>query len=157
MAPRASATDQIIRRAGTLAIDEAADLYRAYAARVLIDGWVSERRALTDARRTAARTGRLGEYEAARRAAVTAWRHVLPREQGPWLLVGRAIANAAGAVHLEDILDDDTYGLLVGPWRQAVGFLTPVGPGPAAIPPPARRLAGASSGATAGVTRRGSP
>jgi hypothetical protein len=126
-----SPADRIISHAGTLSLDEAADLYRAYAARILIDGQTVERQALAEARRVAHRSGVLDDYEAIRRAAVRAWRRALPEEQGPWLFVGRAIANAAGAVYLQSWLDHETYLLLVGPWRQAVGLLTPVGPGSA--------------------------
>lgn len=125
----ASPVDRIISHAGSLTIDEAADLYRAYAARLLIDGDTAERRALAEARRAAKRAGVLDQYDAARRAAVRTWRSALPAEQGPWLFVGRAISNAAGAVFIQASLDQDTYQTLAGPWRQAIGTLTPVGPG----------------------------
>jgi len=124
-----SPADRIIVRAGSLSLDEAADLYRAYAARILIDGEAAESLALAEARRAARRIGALDEYGATRRAAVRAWRAALPQEQGPWLFVGRAISNAAGAVYIQGALDRDVYQLLIGPWRQAIGMLTPVGPG----------------------------
>jgi hypothetical protein len=119
----------MIERAGALTTDEAADLYQAYAARILIQGWDTESQALARARRAARVAGITAEYEHTRHAAVTAWRRALPEVQGPWLLVGRTIANAVGATMLQGILDDHTYGVLMGPWRQALGQLTPVGPG----------------------------
>ena len=122
------AVSQLIRRAGSLTLDEAADLYHAQAARILIHGAEGERQALAKASRAAASVGLLGPYEEARRAAVTAWRHNLPETQGPWLVVGHAIANAAGALVLADSLDLGSFQLLVGPWRQSSG-LVPVGPG----------------------------
>lgn len=120
---------RLIERAGALTIDEAADVYRAHAARILVQGSESERLALLQARRAAAKAGLQPEYEQARRAAATAWRRALPETQGPWLMVGAAIANAAGALVVEDTLDGQPFQLLVGPWRQAIGMLTPVGPG----------------------------
>lgn len=128
-----------------LTIDEAADVYRGHVARILIQGSQSERLALLQARRAAANAGLRPEYEQARRAAATAWRRALPETQGPWLIVGAAIANAAGAVVVEDVLDDRPFQLLVGPWRQAIGILTPVGPGgrtAAGSPAIARRTVG---------------
>ena len=110
-------------------MDEAADIYHARAARLLLDGTAAERRVLADARRTAVRTGRLAEYEQARHAAASAWRGALPEVQGPWLLVGSAIANAAGALVLQDVLDPKEVIALFGPWRQAIGSTVPVGPG----------------------------
>ena len=124
------AVDQLIARAGNLSLEEAADLYRAHGAHLLTKGSGAMRTSLMQARATAARTGRLREYDDARHAAATAWRHALPAVQGPWLLVGQAISNAAGALVLRDVLDGDDYVLLAGPWRQAMGFgLAPVGPG----------------------------
>ena len=128
-APARSVVEHLIERAGHLTIDEAADVYQAHAARILIQGTAAERRALLKARRAAVKAGRLAEYEQARHAAATAWRHALPETQGPWLAVGAAIANAAGVLVVEDILDDKLFNLLVGPWHQAIGELMPVGPG----------------------------
>ena len=119
---------QLIDQAGCLGIDDAADLYHAQAARILIQGPEAERHALTKARRAAAVAGLQAQYEHARHAAVTAWRHNLPETQGPWLVVGHAIANAAGALVVADTLDLGSFQVLVGPWRQAFG-LVPVGPG----------------------------
>ena len=129
--PSSTLVNRMIERAGALTTDEAADLYQAYAARILIQGWEVESRALAKARRTAKVAGILAEYEHTRHAAVTAWRHALPDVQGPWLLVGRTIANAAGAALMQGFLDDGSYQVLIGPWRQALGQLTPVGPGTA--------------------------
>ena len=127
--PAASGIYALIERAGMLTIDEAADLYRAHANRILIQGSEAERLALARARRVASKAGRREHFEEARHAAARAWRHALPETQGPWLTVGAAIANAAGALIVEDILDEKPFQLLVGPWRQAIGMLTPVGPG----------------------------
>ena len=60
----------------------------------------------------------------------SAWRSSLPETRGPWLLVGEAIASAAGGLVVNDTLDDKAFQLLVGPWRQAIGTMTPVRPGP---------------------------
>jgi hypothetical protein len=122
------AVSQLIRQAGSLTLDDAADLYHAQAARILIQGGEAERQALAKARRAAASAGLQSAYEEARRAAVTAWRLNLPETQGPWLVVGHAIANAAGALVVADSLDLGSFQLLVAPWRQAFG-LVPVGPG----------------------------
>ena len=120
-------------------MDEAADIYQARATRLLIDGPEADRRVLVNAKRTAVRTGRLSEYEWARRAAASAWRGALPEVQGPWLVVGSAIANAAGALVLQDVLEPKELIALLGPWRQAIGFTVPTGPGPLTrepVPPP---------------------
>ena len=124
-----TAVEGLIRRAGELTIDEAADLYRARAMHVLIHGDAADQRARINAERMAVRTGRLVEYEQARHAAASAWRGALPEVQGPWLVVGSAIANAAGALVLADDLSRDDFISLTGPWRQAFGTLVPVGPG----------------------------
>ena len=127
--PASMLVERLIARAGTLTLDEAADVYHAHAARVLIQGTGAERLGLVQARRAATRAGLLGEYERARHAAASTWRHALPETQGPWLMVGAAIANAAGALVIEDVLDDKLFHLLAGPWHQAIGTLTPMGPG----------------------------
>ena len=124
-----SAVEFVIRRAGELTMDEAVDLYRARATRLLLDGHAADSDALRKAERTAVRTRRLPEYEAARHAAVAAWRRALPEVQGPWLVVGSAIANAAGALVLADVLDPKDFTALIAPWRQAIGIMVPVGPG----------------------------
>jgi hypothetical protein len=110
-------------------MDEAADIYLARATRLLLDGPAADRQVLVNAKRTALRTRRLPEYEQARRAAALAWRGALPGVQGPWLIVGSAIANAAGALVLQDVLDPKEVIALLGPWRQAIGSTVPVGPG----------------------------
>ena len=124
-----TALEDLIRRAGELTIDDAADLYRARATHVLVNGGAADQRARINARRTAVLTGRLVEYEQARHAAASAWRGALPEVQGPWLVVGSAIANAAGALVLADELNRADFTSLTGPWRQAIGTLVPVGPG----------------------------
>jgi hypothetical protein len=127
--PATALVERMVSRAGSLTLDDAADIYQAHAARVLIQGSEAERLGLVRARRAAARAGQLGEYERARHAAASAWRHALPETQGPWLMVGAAIANAAGALAVEDALDDKLFNLLTGPWNQAIGTLAPNGPG----------------------------
>ena len=127
--PASTLVHRVIDRAGTLTIDEAVDLYRAYGARILIRGIEAERHALAQADRAAAVAGLEREYHQARHDAARAWRQALPHEQGPWLMVGRAIANAAGTFVVNGVLDDKQFDLLIGPWRQAIGLLTPVGPG----------------------------
>lgn len=127
--PATTLVDRLIARAGSLTIDEAADLYRAYGSRFLLWGAGSEQRALSQARRAAAVAGLSREYERARRSAATEWRRGLPAIQGPWLLVGHAIANAAGALVVHGSLDEKAFNELIGPWRQAVGTMAPVGPG----------------------------
>ena len=127
--PATTLVERLIARAGKLTLDEAADVYHAHAARLLIQGTGAERLGLVKARRAATRAGLLGEYERARHAAASTWRHALPETQGPWLMVGAAIANAAGALVIEDSLDDKLFHLLAGPWHQAIGRLTPMGPG----------------------------
>ena len=127
--PASALVDNLVMRAGSLTLDEAADIYQAHAARVLIQGTGAERIGLVKARRSAIRAGLLDEYEQARHAAASAWRHGLPETQGPWLMVGAAIANAAGALVIEESLDDKLFQLLTGPWHQAIGQLTPMGPG----------------------------
>jgi hypothetical protein len=127
--PASKLVNRLIDRAGVLTNAQAADLYEAYTARFLMDGSGSLRIALLRARRAADRAGLLPQYEHARHAAATAWRRALPHAQGPWLMVGAAIGNAAGALVVEEVLDDKPFQVLIGPWRQAIGTLTPVGPG----------------------------
>jgi len=136
--PASQAVKQLIDQASTLTIDDAADLYYAQAARILMQRPEAEHDALTGARRAAAVSGLQDQYERARRAAVTAWRHNLPETQGPWLVVGHAIANAAGALVVADSLDLGSFQLLVGPWRQSFGLI-PVGPGTTSRRPVATR------------------
>jgi hypothetical protein len=128
--PATTLVDRLIAHAGAMTIEEAVDLYRARAARLLVQGAEAERRALAQARRAAAVAGLADEYERARHAAASAWRSSLPETRGPWLLVGEAIASAAGGLVVNDTLDDKAFQMLVGPWRQAIGTMTPVGPGP---------------------------
>ena len=123
------AVTRLIERASSLTVEEAFDLYSAYGARLLIDGSESQRRALGVAAREAKRHKLHAEYEWARHEAVTAWRRALPSGGGPWMMVGSAIGNAAGALVVEAYLDDKTYRRLIGPWQQAIGSLVPVGPG----------------------------
>jgi hypothetical protein len=112
-----------------MSLDDAGDLYQAYASRILIDGSDAERLALARARRAAHSAGLEPEYDQARQDAATAWRQALPDGRGPWLLVGHAIANVAGALVVGSSLDEAQARMLIGPWRMAMGTLEPVGPG----------------------------
>lgn len=127
--PATTLVDRLIAHASAMTMEEAVDLYRARAARLLVQGPEAERRALAQAKRAAAIAGLSSEYERARHAAASAWRASLPETRGPWLLVGEAIASAAGGLVVNDTLDDRAFQLLIGPWRQAIGTMTPVGPG----------------------------
>jgi hypothetical protein len=129
--PASSQVEQLIRHVERVTLDEAADLYQAHATRLLIRGPQSERQALALARKYARAAGLEDEYAMARRDAATAWRHSLPETRGPWLMVGQTIGNAAGALVVYGYLDDKELKLLLGPWRQAMGTLVPVGPGSA--------------------------
>jgi hypothetical protein len=120
---------RLIERSGRITMDEAADLYRAQAARTLVQGSEAMRLAVARGRTAAARAHLEAEYDRARHVAASTWRHSLPETQGPWLLTGQAIANAAGALVVTGLLDDGTFQLLTGAWRQAIGSLEPVGPG----------------------------
>lgn len=127
--PASSHVDRLIERVGEITIDEAADLFDAHATRILIHGADAERRALARALRAAVVAKLEPEYLRARHDAATTWRHTLPDGRGPWLLVGQSIANAAGALVVHTALDDKETQLLLGPWRQTMGALEPVGPG----------------------------
>ena len=121
--------DRLIDRASALSMEERSDLFAARSARTLISGSDAERRALALALRTARRTGREPEYHRAREAAAAAFREGRRGESGPWLTVTGAVCNAAGALVVQDVLDTKAFSMLFGPWQQAVGSLTPVGPG----------------------------
>lgn len=127
--PDSSLVHRLVSRIAELSVDDAADLYEAYAARILIYGSDAERRALGRAHHAAVRRGLEPEYVQARHDAATAWRQAVPDGRGPWLLVGRAIANVAGALVIQTALDDKAAQMLIGPWRMAIGSLEPVGPG----------------------------
>ncbi len=120
---------RLIERVGRISMDEAVDLYEARVARLLIHGEQAEREALQRARRSARIAGLEPEYIQARHDAATTWRTALPEVQGPWLVVGQAISNAAGALVVHSILDDKHFQALNGPWRVAMGTMEPVGPG----------------------------
>ena len=127
--PASRLVEGLVARAGQLTMDDASDLYRARASHLLIHGSGRDREALALARRAAAVAHLEDEYWRARHDAVTAWRHALPATQGPWLVVGQAIGNAAGALVVQGHLDHKAFQQLIGPWRQAMGTLVAVGPG----------------------------
>ena len=52
-----------------------------------------------------------------------------------------AVANAAGALVVEDTLEPKPFDLLFGPWQQAMGRLVPTGPGSAFSEPSTRTSA----------------
>lgn len=127
--PASALVEGLIERAGSLTLDDAADLYRARASHLLLHGVAVDRRAALQAEQAAALASLTAAYERARRDAVTAWRHALPETQGPWLIVGQAIGNAAGALVVNGLVDDEAFQQLFWPWRQAMGTLVAVGPG----------------------------
>jgi hypothetical protein len=127
--PASQLVDRLIDRVRLLTPDEAADLFRARAYRAVDRGEDADRVAHNEAARAAAVTGRRKEYWAARRAASAAWQHARQGTVGPWLSVGVAVADAAGALVVEDLLSARTFDMLFGPWQQAIGRLQPVGPG----------------------------
>jgi hypothetical protein len=133
--PASSLVRRLIEQAGGMTLDDAADLYRARASHLLLKGVAADRRAAAQAERAAAAAGLAAEYERARHDSVTAWRRALPETQGPWLVVGQAVANAAGALVVNGVVDHTTFQHLFGPWRQAMGTLVPVGPGVASREP----------------------
>ena len=127
--PAGPLVHRLLSRISVMSLDDAADLYQAYASRILIDGSEAERRALAGAQRAAHVAGLEPEYLQARQDAATAWRHALPEGPGPWLLVGHSIANVAGALVISTSLDEGQARILMGPWRMAMGSLEPVGQG----------------------------
>lgn len=93
-----------------------------------------ERRALRAARREARRAGRLDAFDEARNEAASRFRRAHRGEAGGSGMLGlsMAIANAAGALVVADLVDPKTFDWLYAPWRIAVEeaeALTPVGPG----------------------------
>jgi hypothetical protein len=132
----------LVDRAERLTLEESADLFRARSARTLIAGSEAERRALGRAERAARITGRTKEYHEAREAAAAAFRRARQGSTGPWLTVSGAVANAAGALVVEDTLDAKPFDLLFGPWQQALGRIIPVGPGSAFAEPAHERRRG---------------
>lgn len=127
--PHSRLVEQLIERVGALSVDEAADLYSAHSTRLLMARTDANAQAMASARRAAARANLELEYEKARNDAAITWRRARPHELGPWLLVSQAITNAAGALVLSEVLDDQHFHSLIDAWRQTVGTLVPVGPG----------------------------
>ena len=122
---------RLIEKSEQLTDDEAVDLFRARAYRTMSRGPLEERKARAIAARAAAVAGRGAEYRAAGRAAAAAWARARHGNLGIRLTVGVAVANAASALVLEDVLPDDAFDMLFGPWQQAIGRMIPVGPGTA--------------------------
>ena len=120
---------RLIGHTEMLTPEEAADLFRARAIRQLNRNPAEERRALLDATRAARVSNRWSEYQAARHQATAAWMRARHGRPGPWLSIGVAVANAAGALVVEDLLSAESFDTLFGPWQQAIGRLIPVGPG----------------------------
>jgi hypothetical protein len=127
--PATVLVERLIEYAGHLTEEEAADLFRARAYRTLAHGPLEERRAHAVAARAAAVAGRASEYRAAAQAAAAAWGRARHASASVRLTVGVAVANAASALVVEDLLPADAFDVLFGPWQQAVGRLIPVGPG----------------------------
>lgn len=128
--PQSRLVEQLIERVGALSAEEAEDLYSAHGTRLLMGGTVANSQALAAARRAAALADLELEYERARSDAALTWRRARPHELGPWLLVSQAITNASGALVLSEVLDNTHFHSLTDAWRQAVGALVAVGPGP---------------------------
>lgn len=129
--PNRAPVGALIARAGMLLHDEAMLLFEARVAwfETRSEGY-AERDALRSAAKVASRSSRTAAYEAARREAAVAFRKARHGEVGPWLSVAKAVANAAGALALHDLLDRRDYQLLYGPWNQAIADnKVPVGPG----------------------------
>lgn len=136
--PNRAPVGALVARAGMLLHEEAMLLFEARVAwfETRSEGY-AERDALRSAARVASRSSRTAAYDAARREAAVAFRKARHGEIGPWLSVAKAVANAAGALVLADLLDRRDYQLLYGPWNQAIGdSRVPVGPG---IPSEARK------------------
>ena len=104
----------------------------------------AERAALRRVQSAARRSRRLDAYNEARHAAATAVREARHGEVGPWLSVSATIANAAGAVVMEDLLDMEDFECLYRPWRIATrrSELVPTGPGHTPFGVPQRRRPG---------------
>lgn len=93
-----------------------------------------ERRALRAARREARRAGRLDAFDEARNEAASRFRRAHRGGAGGSGMLGlsMAIANAAGALVVADLVDPRTFDWLYAPWRIAVEepeTPAPVGPG----------------------------
>lgn len=130
--PNTSAVQRLIDRARHLSNEDAHAVLRArssYVAVRLADD--AERAALRRAVLSARRSKRTEPYDAARHAAAEAFRVARRGEVGPWLGVSAAIANAAGALVVGDMLDLEDFELLYRPWRAAThgAELVPIGPG----------------------------
>ncbi len=130
--PQSKLVASLIQRAGDLSYEVAEDLYAAHSIRLLQKGTAAHLDAQAKAQRAASRSHLLVEFDRARTDAAMAWRRSRPTSAGPWLLVRQAITNAAGALVLGEALDDRSFQALTDPWRQAVGTMTPLGPGPRA-------------------------
>jgi hypothetical protein len=104
----------------------------------------AERAALRRVQTAARRSRRLEAYNEARHAVATALREARHGEVGPWLSVSATIANAAGAVVVQDLLDLEDFELLYRPWRLATqrSGLVPTGPGRTPFGVPQRRRTG---------------
>jgi hypothetical protein len=127
--PATVLVERLIEHAEHLTDEEAADLFRARAVRTLSRSVIEERRAHAIAARAAAVAGRAVEYQAAAQAAAAAWGRARHVSASMRLTVGVAVANAASALVVEDLLPADAFDILFGPWQQAIGRLIPVGPG----------------------------
>jgi hypothetical protein len=126
----ADLVNRFIARAESLTPDQAEELFHARASHMMWSGGDVERQALARASDAALRSGRLAAYLEARHEAAAAWRRARRGTLGPWLTVAGAVTNAAGALVVQDLIDDRTYATLYGPWSQAFGTnLVPVGPG----------------------------
>lgn len=147
--PNDEAVQQLIARARHVSAEDAHAILEARMDFVRVRATDdAERAAMRRVQSTARRSRRLDAYNDARHAAATAFREARHGEVGPWLSVSATIANAAGAVVMQDLLEPEDFDLLFRPWRLATrrSELVPTGPGHTPFGVPQRRRPGAVIG-----------
>jgi len=140
--PNSEAVQRMIERARRISNEDAHAVLNARASFVgMRAADDAERSALRRAVVSARRSKRLEPYLAARHAASDAFRQARRGEVGPWLGVSAAIANAAGALVVSDLLELEDFEVLYRPWRSAIhgAELVAVGPGGGAFGTAKRR------------------
>ena len=131
--PNAALVDHLLERVEALDAFSVQRLFHAWsglAART--QDPLVERRVLAEARKAARLSGRLPAFERARSEAASRLRGAHRGDPGPWLSLSLAVANAAAALVVADIVSAETFDWLYRPWRIAVEDveeLVPVGPG----------------------------
>lgn len=131
--PHASRVAQLVERAGELDTISVQRLFHAWGGLTAstTDPYM-EPRCLRRARNEARRADRTKAFDEARTQAAERFRRAHRGDIGPTIGLSMAIANAAGALVVADLLDPETFDWLYGPWRIAIDDapdLTPVGPG----------------------------